>query len=153
MSTISSPIISAAVPGGNTLTEKNGPSTTEKDIEMGPMFQPPEAQTMSSFTDTRAGRPDIAHLISSRTENCHPGDRVCVAACGPDKMIDTTRQAVSEASSNPDVSITLHSEVSLYSLPPSPFFYSCGRLLRNRSLDGKQIYIVEIIVIFSATGT
>lgn len=109
---------STPAPGANTVPSPTEPAT-EADVEKGSMFQPPATEAMSSL-DTRAGRPDITHHVSSRAERCQPGKRVCVAVCGLDMMVDTTRKAVSGARSSGGVSITLHSEVSdVLSLVPS----------------------------------
>ncbi|KAJ5670752.1 uncharacterized protein N7477_006115 [Penicillium maclennaniae] len=54
-------------------------------------------QTSISVSVIRKGRPDIASLIADCLSQCSLGDRVGVGACGPMKIIESTREVTSRS--------------------------------------------------------
>jgi hypothetical protein len=58
------------------------------------------------------GRPDVFDLVTYCISQCGLKSRVGVGACGPTKMIQMTRKAVSQGTYDTGPSLTLHTEVS-----------------------------------------
>lgn len=68
------------------------------------------------------GRPDIANLLASCISQCSLESRIGVGACGPVQMIQATRDAIYQSTYDNGPSITLHTEVSIFShLNIAPF--------------------------------
>jgi len=66
---------------------------------------------MRSAPDLRRGRPDIASHIADCVTTCGPDERIGVGACGPAKMLDMTRKALSHSTYDNGPSIDFHTEV------------------------------------------
>lgn len=67
----------------------------------------------SSVNQMLSGRPNIGNLIAAAATGSDNLDgRVIVGACGPSKLMSTTRKAVNDELLNGGPSITLYTEVS-----------------------------------------
>ncbi|KAJ5812229.1 hypothetical protein N7474_008530 [Penicillium riverlandense] len=107
-----SPIVNLAIHvtrGSSASSPKFLPNFDSGDLEKGASKSTGEGSSIKSI-DIREGRPDISHLIGTATASAHPNDRIVVGACGPVKMIDQTRNAVSESMCEDGPSIILYTE-------------------------------------------
>ena len=57
------------------------------------------------------GRPNISMLVTDCIAQCPLHSRVGVGACGPLKLIETTREATSQPAFDIGPSVSLHTEV------------------------------------------
>ncbi|KAJ5178778.1 hypothetical protein N7492_001988 [Penicillium capsulatum] len=92
----------AAVDISNQMT-----TTAIDDLEKGREFG---SRLAVSIAHLRKGRPHIASLITDCLSDCPSTDRVGVGACGPEGILDTTRETVFDGSFDKGPFITLHTE-------------------------------------------
>ncbi|CAL5873861.1 uncharacterized protein PFLUO_LOCUS8144, partial [Penicillium psychrofluorescens] len=85
------------------------PSFDSGDLEKGASKSTGEGSSIRSI-DIREGRPDISNLIGTAAASADPNDHIMVGSCGPMKMVDQTRNAVSESMCEDGPSITLYTE-------------------------------------------
>jgi hypothetical protein len=77
------------------------------DIEKHPET---DVQLSHPSTTIRAGRPDIARFIVEMVEKSGSSDRIAVAACGPDGLMQAARKTVAECIKIDGPSLELHYE-------------------------------------------
>lgn len=71
----------------------------------------PESEIQSPpSTIIEAGRPDVARFIVEMVQNSDANDRIAVAACGPEGLMQTARKAVAECIKIDGPSLELHCE-------------------------------------------
>lgn len=72
----------------------------------------PETRVRSSHPSTiiRSGRPDIAHFIMEMVEKSSANDRIVVAACGPQSLMQAARKTVAGCIKVDGPSLELHCE-------------------------------------------
>lgn len=90
--------------------EGSSSESSVRDPEKG--FASREGSTEYATLEPRRGRPDIASHIADCITHCDQTDRIGVGACGPAKMLDLTRKALSRSTYDNGPSIDLHTEVS-----------------------------------------
>lgn len=56
----------------------------------------PSSLYNNTAVNIRAGRPDMAKIISEVVRGAEETDRIAVAACGPDSLMQITRKTVDE---------------------------------------------------------
>jgi hypothetical protein len=123
------------------------PNFDSGDLEKGASKSTGEGSSIKSI-DIREGRPDISNLIGTATASADPNDRIIVGSCGPLKMVDQTRNAVSESMCEDGPSITLYTEVSHpYYLTRSLYVLTCFR-----NLNGEQGFERKGFQMYEATG-
>jgi hypothetical protein len=67
-------------------------NSTDLDIEK---HNPsPTATPSSNHFDIKGGRPDVASMIREMVDKSDSSDRIAVAACGPDGLMQITRRSV-----------------------------------------------------------
>ncbi|CAG7974986.1 unnamed protein product [Penicillium nalgiovense] len=93
------------------LTESS-PAILTSDPEKG-AEQQPTGNVSSSVKGILPGRPNIDNLIAAAAAgSARLDDRIIVGACGPSRLMSTTRKAVDNELLNDGPSITLYTEVS-----------------------------------------
>jgi len=88
-------------------TDPLPPSKNEHDIEK--QLSSPISSTDMVYPPQR-GRPDIAAIVDQIVEKAEDSDRVAVAACGPDSLMQVTRSTVAKNIKVNGPSIELHVE-------------------------------------------
>jgi hypothetical protein len=68
------------------------------------------ASSLYSSLPINQGRPDIAAIITDIVSKADSYDRIAVAACGPDGMVQVAREAVAKNISIDGPSLELHCE-------------------------------------------
>lgn len=95
-----------------TPTMVNSPTSTKNSGEIYDIEKQPSSPTYSSglAVHLQRGRPDVAALVTEVVERADGNDRVIVAACGPDSLMQITRRTVAGNIKVDGPSVKYHAE-------------------------------------------